>query len=232
MGRFARVVAVGVAHHITQRGNGKRYVLNTDADRTVYLGLLVENIRQHGASLLGYCLMSNHVHLVMIPNEANSLAFTMKHTHGRYASYWNARHGLSGHAWQGRYYSTPLDRPHLWKALRYTELNPVRACLVSEASGWLWSSAGVHCGTASPGLDVSMELWAKHWSPASWKAYLDGGETDADLRAVRQSTHTGRPLGDASFVRDLEEATQRSLSPKTGGVRPSPWRILDKVNSS
>jgi len=70
MGRFARVVAVGVAHHITQRGNGKRYVLNIDADRAVYLGLLLENIKQHGASLLEYCLMSNHVHLVMIPDEA------------------------------------------------------------------------------------------------------------------------------------------------------------------
>ena len=220
MGRFARVVAVGVAHHVTQRGNAKRYILDTDADRMVYLGLLLENIKRHGASLLGYCLMSNHVHLVMIPEEANSLALSLKNTHGRYASYWNARHRSSGHLWQGRFYSCPLDRAHLWKALRYTELNPLRAGLVSDASVWSWSSAAVHCGVASPTVDLAVELWAEYWSPATWKAYLDAGETDEELKAIRQCTHTGRPLGEESFVRDLEEATQRSLSPKTGG-RPA-----------
>ena len=71
----------------------------------------------------------------------------MKHTHGRYASYWNVIHNSVGHAWQGRYFSCPLDRPHLWEALRYTELNPVRAQLVAEAHAWVWSSAAAHCAT-------------------------------------------------------------------------------------
>ncbi len=93
----------------------------------MYLELLREDIERCQVTLLGYCLMSNHVHLVMVPNKADGLAQALKHTHGRYASYWNAGHGSSGHLWQGRFYSCPLDQPHLWEALRYTELNPVRA---------------------------------------------------------------------------------------------------------
>lgn len=100
MARFARVVAAGVAHHVTQRGNARRFILNGDADREVYLGLLRESIEKHQASLTGYCLMSNHVHLVMIPCKADTLAVTLKQTHGRYAAYWNAKHGSSGQVWQ------------------------------------------------------------------------------------------------------------------------------------
>lgn len=172
MGRFARVVAAGEPHHVTQRGNARRYILNDDADRAVYLKLLSENMQQYGASLLGYCLMSNHVHLVMVPEEASSLAITLKHTHGRYASYWNAKHGSSGHAWQGRFFSCPLDRVHLWKATRYTELNPVRAGLVSEAVAWPWSSAAAHCGVARAEVPLSIELWNATWAASEWKAYL------------------------------------------------------------
>jgi REP element-mobilizing transposase RayT len=141
VGRLARVIAVGVAHHVTQRGNGRRFLLESDVDRRVYLDLLRENLALHKVLLVGYCLMSNHVHLIVIPADAEGLALSMKHTHGRYASYWNVVHNSSGHAWQGRYFSCPLDRPHLWEALRYTELNPVRAQLVTEAHAWAWSSA-------------------------------------------------------------------------------------------
>ena len=83
--------------------------------------------------------MSNHVHLVLVPSRAESLGRALKHAHGRYASYWNAIHHSSGHVWQGRYYSCPLDEPHLWEALRYTEFNPVRAGLVAESESWMWS---------------------------------------------------------------------------------------------
>jgi putative transposase len=88
----------------------------------VYLKLLRENFSPYGVALIGYCLMSNHIHLIAVPHKANGLAQALKQTHGRYASYWNAIHQSSGHVWQGRYYSCPLDQPHLWEALRYTEL--------------------------------------------------------------------------------------------------------------
>jgi putative transposase len=125
--RLARVIAVDVPHHVTQRGNARQFLLHSDAERLVYLDLLRYYSQLHSLSVLGYCLMSNHVHLVVIPHSKEALALAMKQTHGRYASYWNARRTSSGHAWQGRFYSCPLDSPHLWEALRYAELNPVRA---------------------------------------------------------------------------------------------------------
>jgi REP element-mobilizing transposase RayT len=120
-----------------QKGN----VLDGDADRTIYLKLLRENIDLYGVALIGYCLMSNHIHLIAIPHKVDGLAQALEQTHGRYASYWNAAHQSNGHVWQGRYYSCPLDQSHLWEALRYTELSPVRAGLVLGAELWPWSAA-------------------------------------------------------------------------------------------
>ena len=224
MGRLARVIAVGVAHHVTQRGNGRRFLLESDADRRVYLELLRENLASHEVLLVGYCLMSNHVHLVVIPGDVRGLALSMKRTHGRYASYWNVAHNSSGHAWHGRYYSCPLDEPHLWEALRYTELNPVRAKLVPEAHAWAWSSASAHCDTVHVDAFVSMELWENHWTNVSWREYLAAGETETELASIRQCTHTGRPLGTQEFVHALEESMERRLVPQKGGrpAKPRP----------
>jgi len=218
--RLARVVAVDVAHHVTQRGNARQFILATDAERMVYLDLLRKAVQLHPLSLNGYCLMSNHVHLVVIPHKADALATALKQAHGRYAAYWNAAHASSGHAWQGRFYSCPLDEGHLWEALRYTELNPVRAGMVAEAESWQWSSAAAHCGKAEPDECLDMEPWRRHWSPASWQAFLKAGETESELAALRQCTHTGRPLGTPEFVKTLEKSTLRQLAPQKGG-RPA-----------
>jgi putative transposase len=114
--RLARVVAVDVAHHVTQRGNARQFILASDAERAVYLDLLRQAVQLHPISLIGYCLMSNHVHLVVIPRKAEALATALKQTHGRYAAYWNAGHASSGHVWQRRFYSwariyVPHQRP-------------------------------------------------------------------------------------------------------------------------
>lgn len=131
MPRVARVVIVDVAHHATQRGNRRQFILATDAERLVYLDLLRQAVRLHELSLAGYCLMSNHVHWVVVPRRAEDLAEAFHQVHGRYASYWNLSHTSSGQVWPGRFYSCPMDPGHLWTALRYVELNPVRAGMVS-----------------------------------------------------------------------------------------------------
>jgi putative transposase len=217
MARLARVVVAEVPHHVTQRGNARRFILDGDTDRKVYLELLREDIERCQVILLGYCLMSNHVHLVMVPGKVDALAHALKGTHGRYAAYWNAVHGSSGHLWQGRFYSCPLDQPHLWEALRYTELNPVRAGLADDAGSWPWSSAAVHLGGAvSDGL-LGMRLWQDHWTESSWRTYLAVGEDQSELAAIRHCTYSGRPLGTAEFVRQLEHKTQRRLTALKGG---------------
>lgn len=224
MARFARVIAINVAHHVTQRGNARQFILNSESDREVYLDLLRENIEQHHASLIGYCVMSNHVHLVMVPRHVDALAKSLKHTHGRFAAYWNAKYHSSGHVWQGRYYSCPLDQTHLWQALRYTELNPVRAGLVVEAEAWTWSSAAFHCGARAAEGWMSMEEWQERWSVSSWREYLRAGGSESEIIAVRQCTHTGRPLGTEEFVHELEEAVKRPLAPQKGG---RPAKMID-----
>ena len=224
MARLARVIAVGVAHHITQRGNAKRFILQDEADRKVYLDLLQQSTERHGIAIIGYCVMSNHVHLVAVPRKADGMARALKEAHGRFASYWNAIHRSTGHVWQGRYYSCPLDEPHLWEALRYTELNPVRASLVSGAECWDWSSAAAHCGADSTGPWLAMHLWRGRWSAVTWRAYLDAGITESQLTAIRRSTYTGRPLGSQEFTRVLEKENKRRLAPQ----KPGPKKKTDQ----
>jgi putative transposase len=217
MARLPRVVIPDIAHHVTQRGNARQVILGHNADRIAYLELLRHYSEFYGLSLLGYCLMSNHVHLIVIPHSATALSHTLKQTHGRYASYWNARESSSGHVWQGRFYSCPLDESHLWRALRYVELNPVRAAMASSPESWLWSSAAAHCTPDAPARMLDMQPWQKRWTVSEWAKYLQAGESDVDLNALRHCTHTGRPLGSAEFVTQLEHTILRPLAPQKGG---------------
>jgi len=227
MARFARVVVEDVAHHVTQRGNVRQVIFSGDGDRAIYMDLLRHYSELRGLTLLGYCLMSNHVHLIVVPNAAQALAAALKHTHGRYASYWNARNCSSGHVWQGRFYSCPLDETHLWKALRYVELNPVRAGMVPEAREWPWSSARAHCGIGAPAAGLEMERWRESWTAMEWGKYLADRESANENAALRQFTHTGRPLGSEEFVSTLEQSTLRSLAARKAG-RPENCLRSDK----
>jgi putative transposase len=231
MTRLARVVAVGVPHHVTQRGNARRFILNGDADRRVYLDLLRQSIELHSLTLIGYCLMFNHIHLIVTPGKLDSLARSLKDTHGRYAGYWNPTHRSSGHVWQGRFYSCPLDEVHVWEALRYTELNPVRAGLVDKAENWEWSSACAHCGTVRASAYLEMESWRARWSVCEWRTFLAAREAESELTAIRNCTYTGRPLGAREFIRKLERETNRSLTVQKRG-RPRKVAIDERVNQT
>src|SRR5690348_7839127 len=217
MARLPRVVVVDVPHHVTQRGNSRQVIFSTDADRRAYLELLREYSHLYGLGLVGHCLMANHVHLIAVPHTPEALAQSLKQAHGRYAAYWNARQSSSGHVWQGRFYSCPLDEPHLWEALRYVELNPVRAGMVERAEEWTWSSALAHCGLATPDGMLEMQRWRKRWTAPEWREFLNEAEPASELSALRHSTHTGRPLGSPEFVAALEQSMSRPLVPRKGG---------------
>lgn len=230
MARLPRVVIVDVPHHVTQRGNARQVILASDADRITYLELLREYSQVYGLSLLGYCLMSNHVHPIAVPRSPEALSQSLKQAHGRYAAYWNARQLSSGHVWQGRFYSCPLDEWHLWAALRYVELNAVRAGIVATAELWRWSSAAAHCGLRSPDSMLEMERWRKRWNATEWGRFLADAESGAEVTALRHSTHTGRPLGSPDFVAALEKLTSRPLAPRKGG-RPKKPAAHSRQNS-
>ena len=217
MARLPRVVAVEVPHHVTQRGNSRQVILATAADRITYLELLREYSQLYRLGLLGYCLMSNHVHLIAVPHTHDALSQSLKQAHGRYAAYWNARQSSSGHVWQGRFYSCPLDESHLWMALRYVELNPVRAQMVQSVEQWPWSSAAAHCGLARPDPMLEIERWRKRWAAEEWRQFLADAESETEVSALRHCTHTGRPLGSAEFMVELEQTMSRPLIPRKGG---------------
>src|SRR5215471_13425878 len=129
MPRRNRCILPEMPCHITQRGVDRREVFSIEQDRITYLRLLRENLNDTAVRVLGYCLMSNHVHLVAVPGKEDSLSILLRRVHGRYAQYYNARAGRSGHLWQNRFFACMLGPGHLWTALSYVERNPVRACL-------------------------------------------------------------------------------------------------------
>jgi putative transposase len=210
MPRIARVVAVGIPHHITQRGNKRESVFFTDDDRQTYLRLLAS-----------YCLMSNHVHLVAIPEKSNALAKAIGRTHNDYARWLNVRQRQVGHLWQNRFHSCPMQLRHLWDALRYVELNPVRAGLVREAWEWKWSSAACHAGLCPAPEWLDQALWRDFWQPVGWRVALQEGLAAADLwERIREATAGGRPLGDERFTAKLEEMMGCRLRRAKPGPKP------------
>jgi putative transposase len=152
MSRVARIVVPGFPHHITQRGNRQMDVFETDDDRLAYLRFLKKYAAQYNLSIYAYCLMTNHIHLVAVPADETALGKALRDAHTVYAMYFNTRTALSGHVWQGRFYSCPLDQQHLWAAVRYVERNPVNAGLVEQAEQYRWSSAATHCGMGADDL--------------------------------------------------------------------------------
>ena len=146
MPRRARVVFEGVVHHITQRGNYRQNVFEDDSDKSKYVEFIREYSEKYGMKIYAYCLMSNHVHFIAAPVKEDSLAMTFKYANMRYSSYFNKKNKRSGHLWQGRFYSCPLQFEHALEALRYVERNPVRARMVELPWEYEWSSAREHVG--------------------------------------------------------------------------------------
>jgi putative transposase len=236
MPRVARIVVPGVAHHVTQRGNNRQQVFFSDDDRALYLALLKAEAERFDLEILGYCLMSNHMHLVAIPAGAETLAKAVGRTDYRYTQAVNRSRGWSGHLWQNRFYSCPLDEVHQWQALAYVDLNPVRAKLVRQARRYRWSSAAAHCGQADPAELVNPRAWRKHWRRGDWSAVLAEGHRDEELEALRRQTHTGRPWGGEAFLARIESRIAREVRPRPVG-RPrkppaSEARMKKRVHAS
>ena len=162
MPQSARLVIPGLPYHITPRGNDRTAVFLGEEDRRAYLKFLLEYAQANTLSLLGYCLMDNHVHLIGVPGTTQALARGVGRAHLRYAQFFNWRHGHCGHLWQGRFYSCAMDEAHLVAAMCYVERNPVRAGLVAWAGDYPWSSAAAHLGQPERSALLSRELWQKH----------------------------------------------------------------------
>jgi putative transposase len=167
--------------------------------------------------------MSNHVHPIAIPPAETALAKCLGRVHVDYARWLNLRRGETGHVWQNRFFSCPMDGRHQWEALRYVECNPVRAGLVAEAADWRWSSAEAHTGGMDRWSVLDLAEWERRWTGGVWRAALANGiEAAALLERIREATRSGRPAAGEEFVRRLEIERRRCLRPQKRRVGYAP----------
>ena len=217
---MARLVVPGYPHHVTQRGNRRQKTFFTNADYQRYVELLAEARQGADVSVWAYCLMPNHVHFVVVPATEDGLARLFSEAHRRYTRHINCREGWQGHLWQERFHSFVMDQRHLLAAVRYVELNPVRAGLCDHPQDWPWSSAGAHLSNRDDAL-VSVAPMLQRVS--NWNSYLEIADSAASLDTIRQHSRTGRPVGNAGFIDQLEALTGRELQRK----KPGP-KVIDK----
>ena len=218
MARLARVVVPGLPYHVTHRGNRKQAVFFRAQDRRIYKKWLGGYGRRYGLEVWSYCLMTNHVHLIVVSKQADSLAKAVGRTHGRFAQWQNKRNEWSGHLWENRFYSTPLDEEHLWAAAKYVEMNPVRAGLVERAEYYEWSSARCHAHNHSDELLASARPFPGKIE--SWSEWLEVDLATQHIEVLRHNTATGRPTGYAAFVAQLEARLGRTLHIQKRGRKP------------
>lgn len=215
MPRSARIVVPGLPHHVTQRGNRRQPIFFSDADRQAYRDLLARACVKTSTRCLAWCLMDNHVHLILVPETTDGLRATLARVHTTYSQRINAAQGIDGHLFQGRFASYPMDEAHLFVAARYVENNPVRAGMVAEAGEWPWSSARAHLQGASDGI-TDVAALGDHI--ANWRAMLARGLEAADeVEAIDAASRSGLPLGAPTWRAALAQRLGRSLTPADRG---------------
>ena len=226
MARLARAVAVGAPHHVTQRGNARQDVFFCDRDREIYLDLFFDYAARYSLRVWGYCLMSNHVHLVVVPEREWSLAKVFGRTHCDYSRYANLARGSCGHLWQARFYSCAMDAYHAWQALAYVERNPVRAGLANAEEEYAWSSALAHCQGDDLNGRLDISEWRLVYTGERWRTTLRFGvEKETWEERIREATRRGNPLGSDGFVERVGRELGRDLHVRPPG-RPRKEPVL------
>lgn len=218
MARLPRMVLPGIPHHVTQRGNRRERTFFEDGDYALYLDLLAQSAARHGVEVWSYCLMPNHVHIVAVPRDEDALGRAFRDVHRHYTGYINTRMRVTGHLWQGRFSSVAMDEAHLFAALRYVALNPVRARLVARAQDWAWSSTPAllagrdnHVVTVGPALERT----------GDFGAFLSEDFDEAfTYAALRKAEGLGRPIGSHAWLQSMAEKSGKALLPGKRGPKP------------
>jgi putative transposase len=214
MPRYARLVVPHLPHHVTQRGNRRQPTFFSEADRALYLRLLRLGCAKAGTRVWAWCLMPNHVHLILVPAAEDGLRVAVAEAHRRYTRHVNEREGWKGHLWQSRFASFPMDEDWLIACARYVELNPVRAGLVERPESWRWSSASAHLGLGWDGITEVEPLIER---VPDWRSLLDGGLAKDRHDAIRARERTGHPLGGEPFLDRLCALLGRDVRPRPRG---------------
>ena len=214
MPRIARVVFPNFPHHITQRGTNKSDIFIDSNDHKYFLMLLGELLEKTRTELWAYCLMNNHFHLLIAPDNSYGLGKCLHGVTFRYAQYFNMKYKRSGRLWQNRYFSCPVDKDeYLWTVAKYIEMNPVRAKIVEKPEQWRWSSAQEHIAGKTD-KNVKLYKWLTDQERKEYAKIIIEGIME---KKIRKATSTGRPLCGERFFDTLEAIVNRDLKPKKGG---------------
>jgi putative transposase len=232
MGRPLRLVADDLIDHALNRGNHRGPVFFTPDDYSTFLRALRQTKARYPFHLFGYCLMGNHLHLVLQPAAGQSISRIVQSLTVAHTWHYHKGRGSSGHVWQGRFKSPVLqDGDHLLTVLRYVEANPLRAGMVADLAGYPWSSYPAHgLGRADDLLDP-VASWEELGRTAAarqayWRKWLHTPLSDRELARVRKSVTSGRPFGSAAWTKATADRLGVSLTPRPRG-RP---RKGEKMN--
>ena len=223
MPRRARLAIAGIAWHIVQRGNNRARCFFADEDYRIYLAVLHEQAVRWRCAVHAYVLMTNHVHLLLTPEEADGPSRLMKYLGQYHAQYINRRYDRSGTLWEGRYRSClAQNETYALACYRYIELNPVRAGMVSAPAEYAWSSFHVNGGIVDDSFLTPHGAYMALASTAagrraSYRALFADQLGSTDIDRIRGATNGNFALGDARFQVDLAATLARRVTPgKTG----------------
>ncbi len=218
MSRLPRIIVPGIPHHVTQRGNRRQRVFLQDDDYALYRDWLAQACKSNGVDVWSYCLMPNHMHLILVPSDETGLSRAVGETHRRYSSYINARLRVTGHLFQGRFGCVAMDEEHLMAAFRYIALNPVKAKLVSAAVDWVWSSTPAHFKKKDDSLVTVKPLLDR---VDLLEEFLNMPTDSEHESALAKGQTVGRPLMNDEELAALEKRLGRPLRPGKRGRRAS-----------
>lgn len=229
MSRALRVEFADACYHVMARGGARQDVFRDDADRRRYLDGVAPFVDAGALVVLAYCLMPNHVHLLLRTPRAG-LGRIMRHVNGDYATAFNGRHRRVGHLWQGRYKALLVgDAEYLVECARYIHLNPNRAKLTRPAERWRWSSYRNYVGGPAvvPWIDTGPVLANFHDDRRAYRTHVEAGRGEAPVSPFERAT-AGLVLGSERFVRRIRALVRRRRDPHS----PPEERRLNPLNGA
>ena len=224
MPRKARVLVPGCPHHIVQRGHNRKAVFATDDDCRYYLSNLKEWKQALGIKLYAWCLMTNHIHLIVEPGDnAMVVSQLMKRINGRQTALVNKLERRSGSLWEGRYKASPIQQDsYLLSCCRYVELNPVRAGMVEAPEAYHWSSYRERMGTLSPTMldsNASYEMLGKtaFTRRQAYEKFVHAGIKENELKLISSAVKRNQLTGNDLFTSEIAEKIGRRVERREPG---------------
>ncbi len=227
MARLPRLTLPGYPHHIIQRGNNRQAIFASNSDYEVLLKMIEEHAALAGVAIHSYVLMSNHFHLLATPGTEQGIPQMMQAVGRRYVRYFNQRQARTGTLWEGRYKSTLIQAErHLLTCMTYIDLNPVRAAMVVEPAEYVWSSHAHYVGRRNDRLVTPHALyWELGNTPfardAAYAQMVRSGLSTREQMALTDSALRGWALGEADYVADLQNRTERRITKARAGRPPA-----------